>query len=348
MRAALIGLSLAMLGATSGTEISNQSVELRGRVTAYYGGEALPAASIEVTPAAPWEPRVTFRAVTDPTGSFRFTDVPPGFYRVASRLLGFYDTAAYVELEGEPVVVALANEVTATVECLVGTRESSWGSIRVRDAGLSFGAALVFGEARFPVHPNGEFGSEDCQTWVPRAADEARVELIGVGSHVVKRRGVRPEAMPWRLVVDMPSGFAVRLARRYSPQMKNLDIRSGEVPIGVMTTLGEFVMAVDPAREPIAAANFLRTVGARAFDGGIFHRSLKEGIQGRVNAARIKEAPATSDFFVPLDEQRSKRSDSVGRVVTGLDVVHRISQEPQEGQALSPPVTIIGIRRVAR
>jgi peptidyl-prolyl cis-trans isomerase A (cyclophilin A) len=81
-------------------------------------------------------------------------------------------------------------------------------------------------------------------------------------------------------------------------------------------------------------------------------------VVGIVSMARGTEADtARSDFFILLDEQPSldfggKRFDdgqgaaAFGRVVSGLDVVRKIQQQPVQGQNLTPPVTIQKIARV--
>jgi peptidyl-prolyl cis-trans isomerase A (cyclophilin A) len=81
-------------------------------------------------------------------------------------------------------------------------------------------------------------------------------------------------------------------------------------------------------------------------------------VVGIVSMARGAEADtARSDFFILLDEQPSldfggKRFDdgqgaaAFGRVVSGLDVVRKIQQQPVQGQNLTPPVTIQKIARV--
>ncbi|GMV23048.1 MAG: hypothetical protein AMXMBFR57_29970 [Acidimicrobiia bacterium] len=168
----------------------------------------------------------------------------------------------------------------------------------------------------------------------------------------------------------------------------------------MMTSMGEFTMAVDTARAPVTAANFLRYVDARLYDGGRFHRATRNDnytpappkrpmmhiIQGGINPTRRSEGfdpialertsvtgirhtagtvsmarsgpdSATSDFFVLLDDQPSldfgggrfddgQGAAAFGRIISGLDVVRRIQQEPVSGQNLAPPVTIIAARRV--
>ena len=76
--------------------------------------------------------------------------------------------------------------------------------------------------------------------------------------------------------------------------------QSGTVRVRVQTELGDIVIAVDQAKAPITAANFLRYVEAGHYDGGTWHRTVKmdnqpestikiEVIQAGVNANRAKE-----------------------------------------------------------
>jgi peptidyl-prolyl cis-trans isomerase A (cyclophilin A) len=83
-------------------------------------------------------------------------------------------------------------------------------------------------------------------------------------------------------------------------------------------------------------------------------------VAGVVSMARGNAADtATSDFFILLDDQPSldhggmrfddgQGAAAFGRVVAGLDVVRKIQQQPVEKQALTPPVTILKIARVAK
>jgi peptidyl-prolyl cis-trans isomerase A (cyclophilin A) len=79
-------------------------------------------------------------------------------------------------------------------------------------------------------------------------------------------------------------------------------------------------------------------------------------VTGVVSMARGEPDSATSDFFVLLDDQPSldygglrfedgQGGGAFGRVLSGLDVVKKIQQQPVDGQNLSGPVTI---RRVWR
>jgi peptidyl-prolyl cis-trans isomerase A (cyclophilin A) len=81
-------------------------------------------------------------------------------------------------------------------------------------------------------------------------------------------------------------------------------------------------------------------------------------VAGVVSMARGTAADtATSDFFILLNDQPSldfggKRFDdqqgaaAFGHVVSGMDVVRKIQQQPTEGQNLKPPITILSAQRV--
>jgi len=80
-------------------------------------------------------------------------------------------------------------------------------------------------------------------------------------------------------------------------------------------------------------------------------------VRGVVSMARGTGADtATSDIFILLDDQPSldfggQRFDdgqggaAFGRVISGMDVVRRIQQQPVQGQNLTPPVPIISAKR---
>src|SRR5262245_55621467 len=105
---------------------------------------------------------------------------------------------------------------------------------------------------------------------------------------------------------------------------------------------------------------------AEAFPPIPLERTSVTGLKhtvGVVSMARGTTADtATSDFFILLNDQPSldfggKRFDDAqgtaafGRVVSGMDVVRKIQQQPtggQNGQSLTPPITIIGAKRIER
>jgi peptidyl-prolyl cis-trans isomerase A (cyclophilin A) len=81
-------------------------------------------------------------------------------------------------------------------------------------------------------------------------------------------------------------------------------------------------------------------------------------VRGTVSMARGGPDTATSDFFILLDDQPSldfggmrfddhQGAAAFGVVVSGLNVVAIIQQQPVKGQNLAPPVTIQTIRRIA-
>ena len=179
------------------------------------------------------------------------------------------------------------------------------------------------------------------------------------------------------------------------------DLATGEVAVGVETSVGRFYIAVDTKRAPITAANFLKYVDAKLYDDGRFHRATRADnytpslpnrpmmniIQGGIDPSRrdkgfpaiplertsvtaIKHVTgavsmargtgadtATSDFFVLLDDQPSldfgglrfddgQGGAAFGHVLSGLDVVRKIQQQPVDGQNLAAPVTIRAAWRV--
>jgi peptidyl-prolyl cis-trans isomerase A (cyclophilin A) len=170
-------------------------------------------------------------------------------------------------------------------------------------------------------------------------------------------------------------------------------------PVRVLlaTELGEIELAVDAARAPVTAANFLRYVDRGLYDGGVFHRTVRldnqpgkeiliEVVQagpdpartsdelppiplertrdtglrhrdGTVSMARAEPDTATGDFFVCIGDQPAldfggrRNPDgqgfaAFGQVLRGMDVVRRIQAAPADGQTLTPPVRILGARRV--
>jgi peptidyl-prolyl cis-trans isomerase A (cyclophilin A) len=79
-------------------------------------------------------------------------------------------------------------------------------------------------------------------------------------------------------------------------------------------------------------------------------------VVGTVSMARGTADTATSDFFICLDDQPSldfggmrfddgQGAAAFGRVLSGLDVVRKIQQEPAQGQTLTPPVAIREMNR---
>ena len=87
-------------------------------------------------------------------------------------------------------------------------------------------------------------------------------------------------------------------------------VQGQATPVRVLLTTeaGEIEIEVDTARAPITAANFLKYVDARLFDGGVFHRTVRpdnqqekpvkiDVIQARANRERHAEFPPA----IPLE-----------------------------------------------
>src|SRR6185503_15445320 len=79
-------------------------------------------------------------------------------------------------------------------------------------------------------------------------------------------------------------------------------------------------------------------------------------VRGVVSMARGTADSATSDFFILLDDQPSldfggmrfddgQGAAAFGRVLSGIEIVRRIQQQPVQGQNLTPPVPIVAAKR---
>lgn len=140
-------------------------------------------------------------------------------------------------------------------------------------------------------------------------------------------------------------------------------------PVRVVLETGEgaITIEVDPARAPITAANFLRYVDERRFDGATFYRSMPGGpgrgliqagveeslklppiaheptsrtglshVEGAVSIARDAPGTATADITIMLGDMTYLDAGGVdpdgyavfGRVVEGMEAVRRIHAAP--------------------
>lgn len=84
------------------------------------------------------------------------------------------------------------------------------------------------------------------------------------------------------------------------------------VRVVIDTELGEIVVAVDPARAPVTADNFLRYVDAGHYDGGQFHRTVtmdnqpNNDVKIEVIQASVNEAKKEDDFSAITLERTTK------------------------------------------
>jgi peptidyl-prolyl cis-trans isomerase A (cyclophilin A) len=79
-------------------------------------------------------------------------------------------------------------------------------------------------------------------------------------------------------------------------------------------------------------------------------------LEGAISMSRMKPGSATSSFFLcirdepELDFGGSRNSDGMcfsafGRVISGMEVVKKIHDQPKEGQRITPPIGIPSVSR---
>jgi peptidyl-prolyl cis-trans isomerase A (cyclophilin A) len=83
------------------------------------------------------------------------------------------------------------------------------------------------------------------------------------------------------------------------------------VRVVLETDLGEIELAVDAARAPVTAANFLRYVDAGRYDGGRFHRTVRQDNQpGQTVRIEVVQAGVAPRFegkdFPPIALERTR------------------------------------------
>jgi peptidyl-prolyl cis-trans isomerase A (cyclophilin A) len=139
-----------------------------------------------------------------------------------------------------------------------------------------------------------------------------------------------------------------------------------------VTTMGEFVVEVDPEKSPKTVENFLQYVNDKHYDGTIFHRVINNFmIQGGGFTAEMSQKPtrppvvleaknglknqvgtiamartadpnsATSQFFINVRDNVSLDAPSpdgngyavFGKVVSGMDVITAIKAVPTANKA---------------
>jgi peptidyl-prolyl cis-trans isomerase A (cyclophilin A) len=110
-----------------------------------------------------------------------------------------------------------------------------------------------------------------------------RLEKIAPGTYNVRFElsGFQPYARP-RLALTSGQSHTLNVAidvndGSWHGPLPNpvLDLRDGEVGVGVGTSIGVFFIAVDTRRAPITATNFLKYVDAGLYDLGRFHRATR-------------------------------------------------------------------------
>ena len=285
------------------------TAELSGKVTERTGG-AIPG--VNVTLEAP-APAVAQRAVTDVAGAYGFKDVAPGTYTVKFELAGFatYSRPRLALAAGQKLDIRVALDVGP----LSGPGLQVIGVPPPTDPTFD----LAPGEVAVVVETTlGKFYIAVDTRRAPITANNF-LKYVDAGLYNEGRfhRATRPD--------------------NYTPAPPNRPMMS--IIQG----------GINPARR---AEGFPAIPLERTSVTGIKH------VTGVVSMARGNAADtATSDFFVLLDDQPSldfgglrfddgQGGGAFGHVLSGLDVVRKIQQQPVDGQNLSAPVTIRGAWRV--
>lgn len=169
---------------------------------------------------------------------------------------------------------------------------------------------------------------------------------------------------------------------------------AGIVNVTVATSWGPIVIAIDREHAPITAGNFLKYVDQKRLDGVNFYRAVKiqpgygfvqfgaandpkrilppipheptsktslSHKDGAISMAMGKPGTATGDFFIIVGDLSTMDATTTdpgyavfGRVVSGMDIVHRIMDAPtsstrgegvMKGQMLEPPIKVQSARR---
>jgi len=169
-----------------------------------------------------------------------------------------------------------------------------------------------------------------------------------------------------------------------------LPLRAMTTLVRVTTSLGSFDIELNQEKAPISVANFLQYMDDKFYDGSCFHRIIpgfmiqgggyspdlaelprkapiknewKNGLKNVVGAVAMARRggnadSATSQFFVnvvdnpALDEPQDDGGAYCvfGKVVSGMDVVHKIENTPttKKNGMKDVPVTTVNIVSVRR
>lgn len=166
------------------------------------------------------------------------------------------------------------------------------------------------------------------------------------------------------------------------------------VRVTIATAEGPIVLALEKDRAPVTTANFLRYVDQKRLDGTTFYRTVKvqprygfiqfgtqnepkrvlppikhepttqtglSHVDGAISMAMATPGTAAGDFFIIIGNTPGMDASATapgyavfGRVVEGMDVVHRIMDLPtsptkgqgiMRGQMLEPTVPVKTVRR---
>ncbi|MBI4580712.1 MAG: peptidylprolyl isomerase [Planctomycetes bacterium] len=203
-------------------------------------------------------------------------------------------------------------------------------------------------------------------------------------------RGFKPVILSVVILVLVAVGlvsYAGRGSRKPAPAAEDRTAPKPESPppaksanpqVVMTTSLGTLTLELDPERTPATAANFLKYVDEKFYDGLIFHRVIQtfmiqgggftpdsqpkpathgpvvnesrnggRNVRGTIAMARTEHVDsATCQFFINtvdnpgLDYPNRGGYTVFGRVVEGLDVVDRIAAVPVRPDGISGPQPI--------
>lgn len=286
-----------------------------GRVSDRSGG-SLPGVTVTLNAQSASESR---KVVTDSGGTYRFDRVPAGTYALRFELAGFTTyTSTRLNFDGTQTrTLNVALEVGRLMDPplrIVGARPLSPDPTDPRfslnDGEVALGIGTTVGTFYIAV---------DTKRAPVTANNFLRYVDAGLYTHGRFHRATRSDnytpAPPDRPMMNIIQG------------------------------------GIDPTRR---SEGFLPIPLERTSVTGIRH------LTGVVSMARGTAADtATSDFFVLLDDQPSldfggrrfedgQGGAAFGRVLSGLDIVRTIQQQPVDGQNLAGPVTIKRIWRLTR
>jgi peptidyl-prolyl cis-trans isomerase A (cyclophilin A) len=327
----MLGLTLLLasfLGLQQPAPAAQGAAVLTGKVVDR-SGSPVPgvAITLEVAPPAPAR-----AIVSGESGTFKFTNVVPGTYTVRFELPGFspYSRTALALAVGQTKTLTVALDVASPLAIVVTTEKEMLVDTKPDKVAK---ATAPVAKALSPA-PDPKFDL------VPGEIGVGIETSIGTFYIAVDPKRAPITATNFLRYVDAKLYDGGRFHRATRPD--NYVAAPPNRPMMNIIQGG-----INPAKnkEGFAPIPLERTTLT-----GIKH------VVGVVSMARGAPDSATSDFFVLLDDQPSldygglrfddgQGGGAFGRVLSGLDVVKKIQQQPVDGQNLSGPVTI---RRVWR
>ena len=182
----------------------------------------------------------------------------------------------------------------------------------------------------------------------------------------------------WRGTAHLLAAFSL-LAASALPAAHAAETPAAQPKVEFVTTMGKFVVQLDPARAPKTVANFLEYVKSGFYKGTIFHRVIPGFmVQGGGFTANMQQKPtrppiplesqnglrnlrgtiamartanpnsATAQFFVNVVDNASldyPKPDGYGyavfgKVISGMDVIDKIVAVPTQNEGMFQNVPV--------